>query len=115
MVVKFMVKVKLMENSVNNHVGSVMVAKVMTQYRTLGTVWKMKVNTHPIHPAIVEGIGGKGDMREAATALEAAMGEVEDAVRLRARDGARPAMTKTRLESAPLSLEGRTNESRALC
>lgn len=30
-VVKFMVNVKLMENSVNSHVGSVMVEKVMIQ------------------------------------------------------------------------------------
>ena len=29
--VKFMVKVKLMEKRVNNHVGKVMVAKVMSQ------------------------------------------------------------------------------------
>jgi len=101
-VVKFMVNVKLMEKSVNNRVGNVMVTKVIIQYRTLGTVWKTKVNHHPIHPAIVEGAGGNDVGREAATALEAAIGEVEGAVRLRARDGARPAMTKTRLESAPL-------------
>jgi hypothetical protein len=93
-----MVKVKLMEKSVNSHVGNVMVAKVIIQYRTLGTVWKMKLNTHPIHPAIVEGLGGNGVRGEAAIALEASIGEVEGAVRLRARDGARPTMTKTRLE-----------------
>jgi hypothetical protein len=106
-VVKFMVNVRLMEKSVNNHVGNVMVAKVMIQYRTLGTVWKMKVNTHPIHPAIVEGAWNGVRVKEAATALEAAIGEVEGAVRLRARDGARPAMTKTRLgECSALSFQG---------
>lgn len=36
-VVKFMVKVKLMEKSVKSHVGSVMVEKVMSQYRQRGT------------------------------------------------------------------------------
>jgi hypothetical protein len=35
-VVKFIVKVKLMENSVNSHVGSVMVAKVISQKRMPG-------------------------------------------------------------------------------
>lgn len=35
-VVKFMVKVKLIEKSVNSHVGRVMVVKVITQYRRLG-------------------------------------------------------------------------------
>lgn len=38
MVVKFMVNVKLMENSVNSHVGSVIVAKVISQYSRLGMV-----------------------------------------------------------------------------
>ena len=39
-VVKFIVKVKLMENSVNSHVGSVMVAKVISQKRTPGMMVK---------------------------------------------------------------------------
>lgn len=56
--VKFIVKVKLIEKSVNSHVGSVMVANVITQYRTLGMTWKKKENTHPNHPAMVEGVGG---------------------------------------------------------
>jgi hypothetical protein len=37
-----MVNVKVIENSVNKDVGTVMVAKVMTQYSTLGTTWKTK-------------------------------------------------------------------------
>jgi hypothetical protein len=57
-VVKFMVKVKLIEKSVNSHVGRVMVAKVITQYRKLGMTWKKKENSHPIHPTMVEGVGG---------------------------------------------------------
>lgn len=93
-----MVKVRLMENSVNNHVGSVMVAKVMNQYSRLGIVWKTRVNTQPIHPAMVEGVGGNEVKVEAAAALEAASCEDEGAVRLRARDGARPAMAETRME-----------------
>jgi hypothetical protein len=59
-VVKFIVNVRLMEKSVNSHVGNVMVEKVMTQYRTLGMAWKKKEKTHPIHPAMVVGTGGKG-------------------------------------------------------
>lgn len=59
-VVKFIVNVRLMEKSVNSHVGNVMVEKVMIQYRTLGMTWKKKEKTHPIHPAIVVGTGGKG-------------------------------------------------------
>ena len=57
-VVAFMVNVKLMEKSVKSHVGSVMVEKVMNQYSPRGTTWKAKVNTQPIHPAMVEGVGG---------------------------------------------------------
>jgi hypothetical protein len=58
--VKFIVNVRLMEKRVNSHVGNVMVEKVMTQYRTLGMTWKKKEKTHPIHPAMAVGIGGKG-------------------------------------------------------
>jgi len=36
-VVKFIVKVKLMEKSVNSHVGKVMVVKVINQYKPRGT------------------------------------------------------------------------------
>lgn len=57
-VVKFMVKVRLMEKSVKSHVGRVMVQKVITQYNALGTTWKKKQNNHPIHPAMVDGVGG---------------------------------------------------------
>jgi hypothetical protein len=57
-VVKFMVKVRLIEKSVNSHVGKVMVVKVTIQYRTLGMTWKMKEKIQPIHPTMVEGAGG---------------------------------------------------------
>lgn len=57
-VVKFMVNVKLMEKSVKSHVGRVMVEKVMSQYKARGTTWNAKVKTQPIHPAMVEGVGG---------------------------------------------------------
>lgn len=61
----------------------------------------MKVNTHPIHPAMVEGAGGNGggENWETEVGLEARginEVEVEEAIRLRARDGARPAICRTR-------------------
>jgi hypothetical protein len=85
-VVKFMVNVRLMEKSVKSHVGSVMVEKVITQYNTLGMVCKTKVNTHPIHPAMVAGAGGNsGDEREL---VDAGL-EVD---KPKAREGARPAI-----------------------
>ena len=46
-------KVRLIENRVNNHVGTVIVAKVMTRYKTLGTTWKKKRKRRPINVAIV--------------------------------------------------------------
>lgn len=55
---KFIVNVRLIEKSVNSHVGKVMVEKVTIQYRMLGMTWKTKVNTQPIHPTMVEGAGG---------------------------------------------------------
>lgn len=58
-VVKFIVNVKLIEKSVKSHVGSVMVVKAMIQYSPRGIVWKTKANTQVIHPAIVEGVGGR--------------------------------------------------------
>ena len=57
--VKFMVKVKLIENSVNSHVGNVMVAKVIIQYSRLGITWKKMVNNQLAQPAMVEGMGGE--------------------------------------------------------
>lgn len=48
---------------------------------------------------MVEGAGGKDVRAEAAAALACV---VDGAVRLRARDGARPAMTKTRMGSSAL-------------
>jgi hypothetical protein len=117
-VVKFIVNVKLIEKSVKSHVGNVMVVKAMIQYSPRGSVWKTKANTQVIHPAIVEGVGGrKGggwvDTADRAVVVEnvlaaAASDRVETAevaeeaaefrpvedeaadVRLRARDGARP-------------------------
>lgn len=58
-VVKFMVKVRLMEKSVKSHVGRVRVEKVMIQYRRLGMTWKKTVNSQPSQPAMVEGVGGE--------------------------------------------------------
>jgi predicted alternative tryptophan synthase beta-subunit len=57
-VVKFIVNVRLIEKSVKSHVGSVIVANVMIQYRILGIVWKTKENVQPTHPTMVVGIGG---------------------------------------------------------
>lgn len=50
--VKLMVKVKLMEKSVNNHVGKVYV----TQYRIVGSTLKMDRITRPSRPKLVEGV-----------------------------------------------------------
>lgn len=57
-VVKFIVNVRLMEKSVNSPVGSVMVVKVMTQYRKLGTAWKTKRKRRPMTPGMIVGTGG---------------------------------------------------------
>lgn len=54
---KFIVNVKLVEKSVKSHVGKVIVAKVIIQYRTPGTVWKIRENSQPIHPTMVVGVG----------------------------------------------------------
>jgi hypothetical protein len=119
-VVKFMVNVKLIEKSVKSHVGNVIVVKAMIQYNPRGITWKMKVNTQVIHPAIVEGIGGRkgggwvdtadravavvavvsltaaaGSERAEGAAVATEFRPVEDDdkaadFRLRARDGARP-------------------------
>lgn len=51
-VVKFMVNVKLIENKVNKEVGRVIVANVITQYRTLGMTWKKNRKKRPMKPAI---------------------------------------------------------------
>lgn len=123
-----MVNVKLIEKSVKSHVGNVIVVKAMIQYSPRGIVWKMKANAQVIHPAIVEGVGGRkgggwGDTTAdravvAVDAVAAAASEraeeaeeaaefrpVEDDaaadVRVRARDGARPlAMLTTREKAA---------------
>lgn len=102
--VKFIVKVRLMEKSVKSHVGSVIVEKVMSQYKPRGTTWKAKVNTQPIHPAIVEGVGGGKGGWEESTAERALAGTFEESevprmedeeedegaeVTLRASDGAK--------------------------
>ena len=51
-VVKFMVKVKLVENSVKSHVGSVIVENVMSQYSTPGTTRKVNSIRRPEAPRI---------------------------------------------------------------
>jgi hypothetical protein len=53
-VVKFIVNVKLMENSVNSHVGSVIVVKVMSQYRAPGITLRMKRSSLPNRPSSEE-------------------------------------------------------------
>jgi hypothetical protein len=57
-VVKFMVKVKLMEKSVNSHVGRVYV----TQYKTVGSTLKMDRITRPKRPKLVDGVVSAGLM-----------------------------------------------------
>lgn len=87
-----MVKVRLIEKSVKSHVGTVIVVKVMSQYRLRGTIWKTKVTIQPIQPAMVEGVGGRKGGEEVADAGKAVV-KLEDevaAVRLRASDGANP-------------------------
>lgn len=58
MVVKFMVKVRLIEKSVKSQVGTVIVAKPITQNSRLGTVWKMKTSRRPTTPGIASPVGG---------------------------------------------------------
>jgi hypothetical protein len=53
-VVKFIVKVKLMENSVNSHVGRVMVAKVINQKSRPGMMLKSNRTDRPREANIVE-------------------------------------------------------------
>jgi hypothetical protein len=52
-VVKFIVKVRLMEKRVNSHVGKVYV----TQYRMVGSTLKMDRMTRPSRPKVVGGVG----------------------------------------------------------
>jgi hypothetical protein len=49
--VKFIVKVKLIENRVNSHVGSV----YDTQKRTVGRTLKMEITTRPSTPVVDDG------------------------------------------------------------
>lgn len=53
-VVKFMVKVKLMENNVKSHVGRVMVAKVINQKRRPGMMLKTNRTDRPSEANTVE-------------------------------------------------------------
>jgi hypothetical protein len=55
-VVKFMVKVKLMEKSVNNHAGNVYVI----QYKMVGSTLKTERMTRPSKPNVVEGVASTG-------------------------------------------------------
>lgn len=86
-VVKFMVKVKLIENKVKSHVGSVMVVKVIIQYSAPGSTVRMLSITRASRPNVEEdaGISAAGVVcrasataatvwgKLAATELEAAM------------------------------------------
>lgn len=45
--VAFMVKVKLVENSVNKNVGSVMVVKVINQYKIPGRSFTRNIKKRP--------------------------------------------------------------------
>jgi hypothetical protein len=56
--VKFIVKVKLMEKSVNNHVGKVYVI----QYKMVGSTLKMERTTRPSRPKLVDGVVSTGFM-----------------------------------------------------
>lgn len=49
-VVAFMVKVRLVENKVKSHVGSVMLVKVTVQYSIVGTNLKAESSSMPISP-----------------------------------------------------------------
>lgn len=84
-VVKFMVNVKLMEKSVNSPVGSVMVVKVMTQYRKLGTAWKTKRKRRPRTPGMIVGTGGGGVVAGRARGVI----EMEDCKRMAVEHGER--------------------------
>lgn len=53
-VVKFIVKVKLIENKVKSHVGRVMVAKVMIQYSVPGSTVKTRSITRASRPKVEE-------------------------------------------------------------
>lgn len=53
-VVKFIVNVRLMEKSVNSHVGRVMVVKVMIQYNAPGSTPKMPRITRANNPKVDE-------------------------------------------------------------
>lgn len=50
-VVKFMVKVKLVEKSVNSHVGKEIEVKVMSQKRTPGITLSKSIIRCPSHPS----------------------------------------------------------------
>jgi hypothetical protein len=56
--VKFIVKVKLIEKSVNSHVGRVYV----TQYRRVGSTLRMDRITRPKRPKLVDGVVSAGFM-----------------------------------------------------
>jgi hypothetical protein len=57
-VVKFMVKVKLIEKSVNNHAGNVYVI----QYKMVGRTLNTERMTRPSKPKVVEGVASAGFM-----------------------------------------------------
>ena len=55
-VVKFIVKVKLIEKSVNSHAGNVYVI----QYKTVGSTLRMERMTRPSKPKVVDGVVSAG-------------------------------------------------------
>lgn len=79
-VVKFIVKVRLMENSVNSHVGKVMVEKVMIQYRAPGKTLRMLRTTRASRPKVDEGVGFSAALTVAVCRASAALVRVDDRV-----------------------------------
>lgn len=55
-VVKFIVKVRLMENRVKSHVGRVMVVKVMIQYNAPGRTVMMRRMTRASRPRVEDSV-----------------------------------------------------------
>jgi hypothetical protein len=91
--VKFIVNVKLIENSVNSHVGNVMVVKVMIQYKVPGSTPRTLRMTRARRPKVDEGVDGSTALTVTAAVCSASatvdtvdgrLGEAEPAAALRA-------------------------------
>lgn len=65
-VVKFIVKVRLMENNVNSHVGKVIVVNVMNQYKAPGSTRRTLRMTRASRPKVEDGVGFSTALIEAA-------------------------------------------------